>query len=81
MVGAVTTTSPLFSASGGRFGKVVESFARLEKDCNGRLARSDVQTVGTEEETADLSTSLCSGRDDKFVLGKLRFFQSMHDLK
>jgi hypothetical protein len=29
------------------------------------------------KETADLSTPLRSGRDDKFVLGRLRFFQSM----
>ena len=35
----------------------------------------------TEKETADLSATLRSGRDDKVVLGKLRLFQSMTALK
>jgi hypothetical protein len=37
--------------------------------------------VRTEEETADLSTTLRSGRDDKFVVGKLPAFQSTHSRK
>jgi hypothetical protein len=36
------------------------------------------RVCANRKETADLSTPLRSGRDDKVVLRKLRFFQSMH---
>jgi len=44
MIGALATTSPLFSASGGRFGSLVALLARLEKDCNGRLGVAVLDT-------------------------------------
>ena len=44
MAGAVATGSPLLSASGGRFGNLAESFARLEKDSNGRLGVAVLDT-------------------------------------
>ncbi len=44
LIGAVATTSPLLSASGGRFGNLVESFARLEKDSDGRLGVAVLDT-------------------------------------
>jgi beta-lactamase class A len=44
MVGAVATASPLLSAPGGRFGNLVEPFARLEKDSNGRLGVAVLDT-------------------------------------
>jgi beta-lactamase class A len=43
MVGAVAAP-PLLSAAGGRFNNLVESFARLEKDNNGRLGVAVVDT-------------------------------------
>jgi beta-lactamase class A len=43
MVGAVADL-PLLSARGGRFTNLVESFARLEKDNNGRLGVAVVDT-------------------------------------
>jgi beta-lactamase class A len=44
MVGAVAATSPLFSSSDRRFGGLVASFARLEKDCSGRLGVAVLDT-------------------------------------
>src|ERR1700733_14062987 len=44
MVGSVATTSPLLCAPGGRFGNLVESVARLEKDSNGRLGVAVLDT-------------------------------------
>ncbi len=44
MVGAVATAPPLLSAPGGRFGSLVESFARLEKESNGRLGVAVLDT-------------------------------------
>ncbi len=43
MVGAVAAP-PLLSAAGGRFGSLDASFARLEKDCNGRLGVAVLDT-------------------------------------
>jgi beta-lactamase class A len=43
MVGAVAAP-PLFSATGGRFHNLMESFARLEKDNNGRLGVAVLDT-------------------------------------
>jgi beta-lactamase class A len=43
MVGAVAAP-PLLSATGGRFNNLVESFARLEKDNNGRLGVAVLDT-------------------------------------
>jgi len=48
MIGAVATTSPLLSAPGGRFGSLVASLARLEKDCNGRLGVAVLDTGSGE---------------------------------
>jgi hypothetical protein len=50
MVGAVATGSPLLSASGGRFGNLAESFARLEKDSNGRLGVAVLDTGSGDSE-------------------------------
>jgi beta-lactamase class A len=44
MAGAVATASPLLSAPGGCFGNLVDSFARLEKDSNGRLGVAVLDT-------------------------------------
>jgi beta-lactamase class A len=48
MIGVVATSPPLFSALGGRFHNLVESFARLEKDNNGRLGVAVVDTGSGE---------------------------------
>lgn len=44
MVGAVAIAPPLLSATGGRFNHLAESFARLEKDNNGRLGVAVLDT-------------------------------------
>jgi beta-lactamase class A len=44
MVGAVSTASPLLAAPSGCFGKLAESFARLEKDSHGRLGVAVLDT-------------------------------------
>jgi hypothetical protein len=43
MIG-VAAAPPLLSATGGRFGSLDASFARLEKDCNGRLGVAVLDT-------------------------------------
>ncbi len=44
MVGAVSTASPLLAAPSGCFGKLAESFVRLEKDSHGRLGVAVLDT-------------------------------------
>jgi beta-lactamase class A len=44
MIGAVATASPLLSATGGCFGNLVDSLARMEKESNGRLGVAVMDT-------------------------------------
>jgi beta-lactamase class A len=60
MVGAVAAASAPLPAAGGRFGNLVESFARLEKDSNGRLGVAVLDTGSLE--------SIGYRKDERFAM-------------